>query len=192
MQNLFTQFWSNYHIHVDASRRLANVMIVATTRLGDIAISTAQRSFHSQMQIAQALARAQDQNAALNAVRAALISRKPDEAMTAQKEAVRVFIEAQNEIALVMRGYTQQLCMHVDNDTSEEPTQRWASDAFLDPVENVTSLWRSAFMKAMELAQLSRETIATNMEEPADKQSVAGDIASVSNRWTEDTGKQGA
>jgi hypothetical protein len=169
MQNIFGQFRDGYQIYIDASRRYTNATLSGATKIGDLMIGSVQHVFHHQMQLAQALGTMNDQKSALKALQAAFVSKQPNEIMASQKEAIRIFAEAQNEILLSVQEYTQHLCAVSDTSRSNDSSDARMNDAFLDPLTSMTALWKSAFSEAMTLAQSTKEVIAAVKQESTDK-----------------------
>jgi hypothetical protein len=66
MQNIFNQFRDSYQIHLQASRHYTNATLSGTAKLGDVTKGMAQRFFHNQMQLAEAMSTAHDKKSVLN------------------------------------------------------------------------------------------------------------------------------
>jgi len=171
MQNAMNPLFTMYHTQLEASRRFADAVFAGTEKIDRVMIGATQRVFNEQLNLVQAIASARDPRAVGTTLQSSLLSRNPDEAVSYQKEIVRIVAEMQNEITRSMQDYIDELRTNATNSATRpiEAAQAQANDAVFNPMTSMFSVWESAFKEVAELAKKNMVAARGAVEEASSR-----------------------
>lgn len=155
MQNATNPLLTMYYTQLEASRRFAEAVFSGTEKIDRVMRGATQRVFNEQLNLAQAITTARDPRAVGSTLQSSLLARNPDDAVSYQKEIVRIVAEMQNEIGRSMQDYMEQIRTNATT-TATRPLQAaqvQANDAVFNPMTSMFSVWESAFKEVAELAK---------------------------------------
>ena len=171
MQNAMNPLLTMYQTQLEASRRFAEVVFAGTEKIDRVMIGATQRVFNDQLNLAQAMTTARDPRTMGATWQSSMMSRSPDDAVSYQKEIVRIVAEMQNEITRSMQEYIEQIRTNAAPGATRTfeaaPTQ--ANDAMFNPMTSMFSVWESAFKEVAELAKKNMTAARGAMDEAASR-----------------------
>ena len=177
MQNAMNPLLTIYQTQLEASRRFADAVFAGTEKIDRVMIGATQRVFNDQLNLAQAMTTVRDPRTMGATWQSNLMSRSPDDAVSYQKEIVRIVAEMQNEITRSMQEYIEQIRTNASSSASRPfeavaPTQ--ANDAVFNPMTSMFSVWESAFKEVAELAKKNMVAARGAMDEAASRAARSG------------------
>lgn len=155
MQNATNPLLTIYSTQIEASRRFAEAVFSGTEKIDRVMRGATQRVFNEQLNLAQAITSARDPRVVGTTLQSNLFSRNPDDAMSYQKEIVRIMAEMQNEITRSMQDYMEQIRSNATTSATRplQAAQTQANDTVFNPMTSMFSVWESAFKEVAELAK---------------------------------------
>ncbi|HYD59330.1 MAG TPA: phasin family protein [Noviherbaspirillum sp.] len=155
MQNATNPLLTMYNTQIEASRRFAEAVFSGTEKIDRVMRGATQRVFNEQLNLAQAITSARDPRLVGSTLQSSLFSRNPDDAMSYQKEIVRIVAEMQNELTRSMQDYMEQIRTNATTSTTRplQAAQTQANDTVFNPMTSMFSVWESAFKEVAELAK---------------------------------------
>lgn len=160
---------SMYHTQLEASRRFADAVFSGSEKIDRVMRGATQRVFNEQLNLVQAMTTARDPRAVGTTLQSSLLNRNPDEAVSYQKEIVRIVAEMQNEISRSLQDYIEQIRTDATTTTTRplQVAQEQANDAVFNPMTSMFSVWESAFKEVAELAKKNMVAARGAMEQAA-------------------------
>lgn len=155
MQNATNPLLTMYQTQLEASRRFAEAVFSGTEKIDRVMRGATQRVFNEQLNLAQAITAARDPRTVGSTLQSSLLARNPDDAVSYQKEIVRIVAEMQNEISRSMQDYMEQIRNNATTSATRplQAAQAQANDAVFNPMTSMFSVWESAFKEVAELAK---------------------------------------
>jgi ElaB/YqjD/DUF883 family membrane-anchored ribosome-binding protein len=171
MQNALNPLVNMYQTQLEASRRFADAVFSGTEKIDRVFIGATHRAFTEQMNFAQAIATARDPRTMGTTLQSGFMSRSPDDAMSYQKEIMRVFAEVQNDIGRSLQEYIEQLGTRAAQSATAplEAVQGRTNDAVFNPMTSMFSVWESAFKEVADLAKKNMMAARSTATEAANK-----------------------
>jgi len=171
MQNATNPLVTMYHTQLEASRRFAEVVFAGTEKIDRVMIGATQRVFNEQLNFAQALTSARDPRAVGSTLQSSFLARNPDEAVSYQKEIVRIVAEMQNEISRSMQDYIEQMRTSATSSATKplEAAQAQANDVMFNPMTSMFSVWESAFKEVAEMTKKNMAAARSAVEDAASR-----------------------
>lgn len=150
---------------LEASRRLADVVFAGTERIDRVVIDAAHRAVTEQLNFAQAVVATRDPGG-IAELQATFLSRRPDNAMSYQRELIRIFAEIQSEVGKSMQYYIEQFGSNLSM-SAISPTRsarEHANDALFNPVTGMFSIWETAFREVSTITNRNLEAARSSFE----------------------------
>jgi len=171
MQNATNPLVSMYHTQLEASRRFAEAVFSGTEKIDRVMRGATQRVFNEQLNLAQAITTARDPRTVGTTLQSSFLSRNPDDAVSYQKEIVRIMAEMQNEISRSMQDYMEQIRTNATTTATRplQAAQAQANDAVFNPMTSMFSVWESAFKEVAELAKKNMVAARGAVEQAASR-----------------------
>lgn len=169
MQNVLGPLINLYQTQLDISRKCADAVFSGTEQIDRVVIGATQRMFSEQMNFVQNLASVRDPRAVGDAFQLGLAQHSPDDAMSYQKEIMRIFADMQNEIGRSLQGYVQQFSANATG-ASTKPLyagMEQANDTVFNPMTSMFSVWETAFKDVAALARKNMAAVRTATDEAA-------------------------
>lgn len=158
-----------YQTQLEASRRLADVMLSGTERIDHVLIEAAHRAITDQLNLAQAVVSARDSNGVAK-LQATYLSRRPDNAVNYQREMAQIFADIQNEIGKSMQYYMEQVGSTISSNaasTTRARPQAQPNGNTFDPVTGIFSAWETAFREVASMANRNLAVARSSLEKMA-------------------------
>ena len=167
-----------YQTQLEASRRFADVVFSGTEKIDRVVIEATHRAFTEQLNFAQAVASARDPKGVAN-LQSTFFSRRPESAVSYQKEIMRIFAEIQNEIGRSMQDYAEKFGTNVANNATAplKAVQEQTNDTVFNPMTGMFSVWESAFKEVASLANRNMAEARSGYESAANAATTATQAA---------------
>jgi len=158
------------HSHLEASRRFAEVLFSGTERIDHVVIEATHHAFTNQLNLAHAAVSVRDPKE-LADIQSNMLAHRPDNAINLQKEMMRVLSEMQNEMGKSMKEYLERFGSGMTRGIAApaKPVQNGASDAMINPMTGMFSMWESAFREVASMTNKNMSATASSIQRAAEE-----------------------
>lgn len=157
------------HTQLEASRRLAKVLISGRGRLDQAFIEATHQAVTNQLSLADAAISLRDPKE-LASLMSGMLAQRPENAIKFLNEMMQVLVEIQSEVAKSTQQNIQRFGANVAGNAAA-PAKKvadQATDDVFNPIAGIFSVWDSAFQEFTAMAKKQMATASHSIQRAAE------------------------